>query len=111
MDNNTKQIIGGNIRAKREALGLSQEELAQKVGKQTATYIAFIEKGERNITTVDLMAIAKQLGTTVAVLIGEDKKAKTPSVVDVLRSAKELSKADREKIEAIYNFAKNKKDE
>lgn len=111
MNNDTKVKIGANIKARREKLGLSQEQLAQSVGKQTATYIAFIEKGERNITTVDLMAIAKQLGTTVASLIGEEKEKKDPSVIDVLRATKELSKTDREKIEDFYNFIKNKKND
>lgn len=111
MNNETKQKIGANIRARREKLGLSQEQLAQSVGKQTATYIAFIEKGERNITMVDLMALAKELGTSVASLIGEEKEKKDPSVVDVLRAAKELSKSDREKLEDFYNFIKKKKDD
>jgi len=111
MNNETKQKIGTNIRARREQLGLSQEQLAQSVGKQTATYIAFIEKGERNITMVDLMSLAKQLSTTVASLIGEDKEKKDPSVVDVLRAAKELSRSDREKLEDFYNFIKNKKND
>ncbi|EKD43838.1 MAG: XRE family transcriptional regulator, partial [uncultured bacterium] len=81
MNEDTKKQIGANIRIKREELGLSQEQLAKSIGKQTATYIAFIEKGERNVTTVDLMSIAKQLGTTIASLVGEDK-TKKPSVID-----------------------------
>lgn len=108
MNTDTKKIIGEKIKAKREELGLSQEELAKSVGKQTATYIAFIEKGERNITTVDLMAIAKTMGTTVASLIGEEK-TKTTNVIEALRSSKELSKTDREKMEDFYNFIKKKK--
>ncbi len=110
MTEDIKKQIGANIRQKREQLGWSQEQLAQSIGKQTATYIAFIEKGERNVTTVDLMAIAKQLGSTVANLVGEDK-TNPPSVVDVLRSSKELNKTDREIMENFYNFIKTKKDE
>lgn len=110
MDQDTKEKIGASIREKREKLGWSQEKLAQSVGKQTATYIAFIEKGERNVTTVDLMAIAKQLGTTIASLVGEEK-TKNPSVIDALRSSGDLSKSDREKVEDFYNFIKNKKNE
>lgn len=110
MNEDTKKQIGANIKEKREKLGLSQEQLAQSIGKQTATYIAFIEKGERNVTTVDLMSIAKQLGTTVANLVGEEKTKKT-SVIDALRSSGELNKTDREKVEDFYNFIKNKKNE
>ena len=111
MNNETKQKIGANIRARREQLGLSQEQLAQSVGKQTATYIAFIEKGERNITMVDLMSLAKQLSTTVASLIGEEKNGKDPSVVEVLRATKELNKTDRQKVEDFFNFIKKQKND
>jgi len=110
MNTDTRKKIGENIRSRREAMGLSQEQLAQSVGKQTATYIAFIEKGERNITTVDLMSIAKQLGTSVASLIGEEK-VKNPTFKDALRSSKDLTKSDRDKIEDFYNYIKNKKND
>ncbi|NQU83092.1 MAG: helix-turn-helix transcriptional regulator [Parcubacteria group bacterium] len=109
MDSNTRKKIGENIKARREQLGLSQEELAKSVGKQTATYIAFIEKGERNITTVDLMAIAKQLGITVANLVGEEKKQSGLTFREVLRASKDLSKSDRNKMEDYYDYIKKKK--
>ncbi len=108
MNEQRKKIIGENIRKLRDKLGLSQSELAQKVGKQTATYIAFIEKGERNITTVDLMSIATQLGTTVASLIGEDK-ARSTTFKEALRASKDLTKSDRDKIEDYFDYIKKKK--
>jgi len=108
MDINTRKKIGENIRAQRERAGFSQEQLAQKVGKQTATYIAFIEKGERNIATMDLMRIAKELGITVAALIGEEK-SKKQTFVDALRSSSDLSASDRNKIEEYFNFIKKDK--
>lgn len=108
MNDQAKKNIGQNIKKIREKLGLSQEELAKSVGKQTATYIAFIEKGERNITTIDLVAIAKQLGTTVGRLVGEEKM-KNMTFKEALRLSQDLSKTDREKIEHYFNFIKNKK--
>jgi len=53
-----KQRIGQRIREQRLLLRMSQEELAKNVGKKTATYIALIEKGTRNISAVDLARIA-----------------------------------------------------
>jgi len=103
MNTDIKKIIGSNIRAKREALGMSQEELAQKAGKQTATYIAFIEKGQRNISTVDLLAIAKQLGTTVSSLIGEEKTNKK-TTIEALRSSTDLTPKDRKQMETFFHF-------
>ena len=110
MNDQTKKTIGENIKKLREKLGLSQSELAQSIGKQTATYIAFIEKGERNITTVDLMSIAKQLGTTVAGLIGEEKN-KTTTFKEALRASKDLTKSDRDKIEHYFDYIKSEKDD
>lgn len=110
MNDLTRKTIGENIKRLREKIGLSQEELAQSVGKQTATYIAFIEKGERNITTVDLMAIAKQLGTTVASLVGEDK-IKSTTFKEALRSSKDVNASDRKKMEDFFDYLKSKKDE
>ncbi len=108
MDINTRKKIGEKIRILREKIGFSQEQLAQKVGKQTATYIAFIEKGERNIATMDLMRIAKELGVSVAVLIGEEKPKKQ-TFVEALRSSSDLSASDRSKIEEYFNFIKKDK--
>lgn len=109
MNTDIRKKIGENIKAKREMLGLSQEQLAQSVGKQTATYIAFIEKGERNVTTVDLMAIAKQLGTTVSNLVGEEKSKTATTFIEALRSSGDITKSDREKIEDFFHYIKNKK--
>lgn len=110
MNEQTKKIIGENIKKLREKLGLSQSELAQSIGKQTATYIAFIEKGDRNIATVDLMAIAKQLGTSVAGLIGEEK-IKSTTFKEALRASKDLTQSDRNKIEEYFDYIKRKKDD
>ncbi|NQU83364.1 MAG: helix-turn-helix transcriptional regulator [Parcubacteria group bacterium] len=110
MNDQTKKRIGENIKKLREKLKLSQGELAKNVGKQTATYIAFIEKGERNITTVDLMAIAKQLGATVASLIGEEK-IKSTTFKEALRASKDLTPSDRNKMEHYFDYIKSGKDD
>lgn len=115
MNNQTKKIIGENIKFHRKEWGWSQEDLAKKIGKKTATYIAFIEKGERNITTVDLMAIAEQLGVAVANLIGEEKTKSTTTknnliFKEALRASKDLTQSDKNKIEDYFNYIKSRKD-
>lgn len=52
--------IGAVLRQRREALGLSQEELADLSGLHR-TYIGGIERGERNITVRSLSKIAGAL--------------------------------------------------
>lgn len=106
MDDISKQQIGQRIKQKREERGLSQTELAKSVGKSSAAYIALIEAGQRNVSAIDLMLIAKNLGTGVSDLIGESI-SKQPEVMQALRADKNLSPADRKKVEEYYTLLKN----
>ncbi len=61
------QRFGRKVREKRAALGLSQEEFADKCGLDR-TYISGIERGKRNVSLRNIHAIAEALGTTVSEL-------------------------------------------
>lgn len=61
------QILGKRIREGREAIGLSQEEFADKCGFDR-TYISMIERGKRNISLKNLLRIANGLGASVSSL-------------------------------------------
>jgi transcriptional regulator with XRE-family HTH domain len=89
-------------------MGLSQTELAQKINKTSAAYIAFIEAGKRNLSTMDLMLLAKNLDTTVSSLIGEQKEDKNAKILQVLRSSDELSPEDAKLMEEFYNRLKER---
>lgn len=54
------KVICANIREVRKINGLTQEELAEKCGLHT-TYLAGVERGERNITMQTLEKIAQGL--------------------------------------------------
>lgn len=54
------QIFGAAVRAERERLGLSQDELAHLSGLHR-TYIGGVERGERNIGLLNVLRIAKAL--------------------------------------------------
>ena len=56
--------FGGRVRDLRIAQGISQEVLAQKSGLHR-TYIGGIERGERNISLVNIEKIAKALNLTL----------------------------------------------
>lgn len=107
MKNDIRKELGLNIRKKREELGLSQLELAVSVNKTTGAYIALIESGDRNVSAIDLMLIAKKLGTTVAELFGA-KETRKVEVMDALRQDRKLGKKDREKVEEYYQLLINK---
>lgn len=58
------------IYKRRESLGLSQEELAQRAGLHR-TYVSDIERGARNPSLKTLCRLAEGLGITTAQLIKE----------------------------------------
>jgi transcriptional regulator with XRE-family HTH domain len=69
---NLQLIVAANVRRRREALGISQEQFADLCGYHR-TYIGAIERGERNITISTLSALAGALKVEAHVLmVGED---------------------------------------
>lgn len=63
-----------NIKNRRIEIGMSQEELAEKLGYKSRSTIAKIEAGINDITQSKIIAFAKALNTTVGYLMGDDKK-------------------------------------
>jgi transcriptional regulator with XRE-family HTH domain len=66
--------IGASIRAHREQLGLSQQELAARADMHR-TYIGGVERGERNLSTLNLMATARALEVEVGDLCNVGDRA------------------------------------
>lgn len=59
--------LGLRIRNLRNKLGLTQVELAEKVGLDRS-FLADVERGKRNISILNLGLIAEGLGVTLAQL-------------------------------------------
>lgn len=57
---NVQKQLGAVIRDKRKALGYSQEEFANQCGVHR-TYMGAIERGERNISLLNIVRIANAL--------------------------------------------------
>lgn len=78
--------IGKRIREKREAIGMTQEELASKLGYKNKSSIAKIETGANDIIQSKVVEFANVLDTTVAYLMGWDNPAPSRKgvVVNVL---------------------------
>ena len=55
-----QKSFGSFVRARRTQLGLSQEELAQKADMHF-TYVSSTERGERNISLVNIAKVANAL--------------------------------------------------
>lgn len=66
-EGHTLKRFGVNVRARRAALDISQEKLAEQADLDR-TYIGGIERGERNVTLLSARRVAKALKTTVSEL-------------------------------------------
>lgn len=60
MEGDLQRRLGRNLRAYREARGLSQEAFAEVLGVHR-TYMGGVERGERNLTLKSVERIAEQL--------------------------------------------------
>lgn len=60
--------LGTRIRQLRTEQSLSQEELADRAGLHR-TYIGAVERGERNVSLDNILAIAKALKITASELL------------------------------------------
>lgn len=70
----TLTAMGRRIKQRREALGMTAEELAEQIGR-TRGYISRLENGKAGEALSDLLAVARALGTTLADLVGETDEA------------------------------------
>lgn len=66
-----RRLVGRNVRRLRQAAGLTQEQLSERVGFGQ-NYVSSLEGGKRNITVVTLFEFAQALGTTPAALVSEE---------------------------------------
>jgi len=63
-----QKSLGRVIRNARAGLGISQESLAELVGLHR-TYVGSVERGERNVSLRNLLAISVALGRQLSELI------------------------------------------
>jgi transcriptional regulator with XRE-family HTH domain len=68
MSEDPKQIFGKHIRNFRKQAGMSQEKLAEVCGLHR-TYIGAVERGERNISLLNIVALARALNARPAELL------------------------------------------
>jgi transcriptional regulator with XRE-family HTH domain len=95
--------IGARMRARRRQLGLSQSDLAERLGvsfQQVQKY----ERGTNRVAASTLVAAAAALASTVAWLVGEEANAGTeddelfvalsrPGAIEMLRAFNSVSDA------------------
>lgn len=62
------RLFASRLRSEREKKGYSQESLAERANLHR-TYVGAVERGERNISLLNVEKLAKALGTTACDLI------------------------------------------
>jgi transcriptional regulator with XRE-family HTH domain len=106
--------IYSRIKNRRIELGMTQQELAFKVGLKTKGAICRIEAGERDIVQSQINAFAKALETTPAYLMGWEEspinELSEPIIDDVLvellADLSDLTDEERAKVSAFIQGLK-----
>lgn len=62
--------IGQRVKQRRKELGLTQEELAKRIGNSSRASICTVEKDREDLTTTRIAKLAKALETSPAFLMG-----------------------------------------
>lgn len=62
------EVLGERLRLKRTAAGFTQAELAAKTGLHR-TFIGSVERGERNVSILNLRLLARKLRVPVGTLL------------------------------------------
>lgn len=81
MTNRALAQFGADLRELRQQRGLSQERLAELAGLHR-TYLGGIERGERNVSLINLLAIANALDLSLSAMlhgVGEERHDGTGS--------------------------------
>jgi transcriptional regulator with XRE-family HTH domain len=85
MEGELQRAVGRNLRAYRQARGLSQEAFAEVVGVHR-TYMGGLERGERNLTLRSVERLASRLDISPMQLLQQaaTPEASWPTAVGVL---------------------------
>lgn len=90
MEKNIYSKIGEKIKGKRKELGLTVDELAEKINKNKATVYRY-ENGEiENLPTIVLEPLAKALQTTPAFLMGWEETNSVQSISEEFPNIEEI---------------------
>ena len=87
-------IMGDNICQLRKSLGMTQEELAKRMGYKSKSTINKIELGINDIPQNKILKFANVLGTTPAYLMGWDEDEATQLNKDIQLSEGEQALID-----------------
>jgi transcriptional regulator with XRE-family HTH domain len=104
MATNERKKIVSRLKEAREYLGLSQQEVADKL-KLPRTAISQIENGQRGVEALELKALARVYQRPVTFFTGEEEPVgASPDVEMLARQVKQLTPEDRETLLRYAEF-------
>lgn len=98
-----------NIKSRRIALGMSQDELAEKTGYTSRSSIAKIEKGEVDLAESKIRLFAIALKTSPQELMDWESKQEKPQTIAAHFDGDEYTEEELEEIKQFAAFVKNKR--
>lgn len=103
--------IGERIKRERLDQGLSQQELAERLGKKSKTSVCRVETNIEDLTTARVMAYAKALGVPVERLIKDTDPAKiilTDDERNLIIKLRHIDRGTYENITTLIDVAYDK---
>jgi transcriptional regulator with XRE-family HTH domain len=103
------QALGERLRESREYLGLSQQEVAERLGISRPA-VTHMEAGKRKVSTLELRQLASLYRRPYEWLVGETRDAGVPEdqlTRALYRTTRELSDRDREQLLRFAQFLRD----
>lgn len=98
--------LGDRVKHLREKKGMTQEELAQKLGKKSKSTVAHIETGNRDIPRSMVVELAKILEVSPCYLMGwEEEKEIAPIETNRSNLRELLNKLTEQEIDSMIDYA------
>lgn len=118
----TTELIGANIKARRQELRMSQRDLAVRLGYSNHSTVARVEAGKVDLPQSRVAQFAKALGVTPGHLLGWDtpkpatvqgaiaaEVLKNPDTLQLVQNYLSLSEADQYTVRLMVASLANKK--
>ena len=104
-DGPDRKILGARLRDARKYLGLTQEDVALRLGIPR-TALSDIENGQRRVEALELTQMARLYGRPAGEFTGDDPvgSALPADVAHIARQAANLSPRDREELERFAEY-------
>jgi len=107
--NNLYKKIGQKIKGVRNEMGMSQKDLAEKVGFSSSTAMSLIESGERNISIDVLQKISELSGKSIDYFLNdEEKKSLQKDDSRIAMRGKGLNEEQEDDVLAYIDFIKQR---